>query len=410
MAFDHLVELLKEIRLADVVDIAVVTTLLYTAIALIRRTQAGFVAIGILMIGAVYVAARALDLRLTAWIFQGFFAVFLIILVVIFQEELRQLFERIAVWSFRRRRERPAPFEAADIVVKCVADFASSRIGALIVIPGKQPIQRHTRRGIELNGKLSEPLLKSIFDSHSPGHDGAIIVEDDRLSRFAVRLPLSNDFEQLRLVGTRHAAALGLAELSDALCVVVSEERGQVSVAHARRLRRLDSPQQLGVVMHDFLGDLYPARRERRMWLDLARENWVEKLASLVLVIGLWYLFIPGARPAAFTYQVPVNVANVPVGSVLDHVDPPEVTAVFTGLRRMFYLFDPKSLELTIDASLAKFGRRTFKVTPADIRYPNDLTLENIRPDQVKISLAPAPSAARADAGAEESSAERAVQ
>ena len=104
-----------------------------------------------------------------------------------------------------------------------------------LIAEGKDPIARHVMGGIELGGKISEPILKSIFDPHSPGHDGAVIVEHDQISLFAAHLPLSKDFQQLANVGTRHSAALGLAELSDALCIAVSEERGTISVARAGR-------------------------------------------------------------------------------------------------------------------------------------------------------------------------------
>src|SRR5215468_12435184 len=107
-----------------------VTTFFYSAIVLVRRTQARLVAIGILFLGALYIAARAFDLRLTTWLLQGFFAVFLVIIVVIFQEELRQLFERLALWGLRRRSAPQAP-TPVEMVVACAAEFARTRTGAL---------------------------------------------------------------------------------------------------------------------------------------------------------------------------------------------------------------------------------------------------------------------------------------
>src|SRR4029077_8268814 len=117
-------------------------------------------------------------------------------------------------------------------------------MGGRVVGEAKNPRARELRGGMELGGKLSEPLLKSIFDPHSPGHDGAVIVENDRISRFAAHLPLSNDFGQLAHVGTRHGAALGRAELSDALCIVVSEDRATISLPREARLRKIDNIQE----------------------------------------------------------------------------------------------------------------------------------------------------------------------
>jgi uncharacterized protein (TIGR00159 family) len=383
-------DLLLEIRIADVVDIAIVTTLLYSAIALVRRTQAVAVAVGILTLGVLYIAARLLDLRLTVWIFQGFFAVFLVILVVIFQEELRQLFERVALWSFARRNHDPAPADELEVLVKCAADFAEDRIGALLVLPGKRPISRHIQGGVELGGRVSEPLVKSLFDPHSPGHDGAAVVEQGRVTHFAVHLPLSTDFEQLARVGTRHSAALGLAELTDALCLVVSEERGEISVAREGRLRRRVSPHQLSVLLREFHAELHPPAGRRGPVWQLLRENWAEKLLSLFLVLGLWWMFVPGSRPATVAYEVPVEVANLPPDLQLESVEPRSVTLVFTGLRRAFYLFRPNRSTVTVDVSLARLGRRTFKISDDDVTYPKDLALQEVEPPQVKISVRPA--------------------
>src|SRR5215468_9877480 len=332
-----------------------VTTFFYSAIVLVRRTQARLVAIGILFLGALYIAARAFDLRLTTGLLQGFFAVFLVIVVVIFQEELRQLFERLALWGLRRRGREPSVSGTAEIVTRCAADFARRRVGALIVLVGQQPIARHIHGGVAVNGVLSEPLLQSIFEPHSPGHDGAVIVDRGTLTYFGAQLPLSTDFQQLKGVSTRHSAALGLSERSDALCIVVSEERGRISVAQQGTLRAVREPAELEASVREFLRATFPSKRERNMWWSLVRENWAEKIASLALVIGLWYLFVPGSRPVTVAFPIAVKVVNVPPGYVLERVEPSEVTAIFSGLRRAFYLFDPHRLDVTVDATLAKY-------------------------------------------------------
>jgi diadenylate cyclase len=378
---------LRELQAVDVIDIALVTAFFYSAIVLVRRTEARLVAIGILFLGALYLVARGLDLRLTTWLLQGFFAIFVVMVVIIFQEEIRQLFERLALWGLRRQRVPPAAETPAEVIVRAAADCARARIGALIVLAGRQPIARHLHGGVVLNGAVSEPLLKSLFDPHSPGHDGAIVIERGVVTRFAVQLPLSTDFRQLRAVGTRHSAALGLAERTDALCIVVSEERGQISVAQSGTLRALGSAAELERLVRGFLDAVFPPPSPRPVLWSLVRENWVEKIASLLLVIGLWYLFVPGSRPATVAYSLPVKIVNLPPGYVLERVDPPEVTAIFTGFRRAFYLFDPDRIDVTVDASLAKYGRRTFAIPAEQIRHPPEITVQDVRPEQVRISL-----------------------
>jgi diadenylate cyclase len=379
------------ITLPEIMDIIVVAMLLYTAIVWAQRTRAAFVVRGILILGVVYLIARYLELQMTAWIFQGFFAVFLIMIVVIFQEELRQMFERVAVWSLTRKRIPPLRSATVDILVRTLVDLAKAKVGALIIIRGNDPLERHITGGIVLDGKLSEPMLKSIFDPHSPGHDGAVIVEQDRVTRFAAHLPLSKNLRQLAHVGTRHSAALGLAELADALCLVVSEERGTVSIARDGRLRKLENMQELGTVIQDYLQEKFPRHKDHRFSLQFFRENWIEKAVAIALAIAFWYIFVPGSKTVEVSYNVPVVVENVPADLRVDDIRPKEIKATFSGPRRAFYLFDAKKIKVILDVSLAELGRRTFNISEQNIRYPKDLTLQDLSPSTVKLSVKKAP-------------------
>jgi DNA integrity scanning protein DisA with diadenylate cyclase activity len=181
-------------------------------------------------------------------------------------------------------------------LVRTVDDLAKEKTGALIVIRGNDPLERHMNGGIPLDGQLSEPLLRSIFDSHSPGHDGAVLIEQNRVTRFAVHLPLSKDLQQLAHVGTRHSAALGLAELADALCLVVSEERGTVSTAENGRLRKMDTLQELGAVIQRFLETKFPPEPQKAIPIQFFRRNWLAKLFSIILAVGFWYILCPGRK------------------------------------------------------------------------------------------------------------------
>jgi uncharacterized protein (TIGR00159 family) len=378
---------LDSVQLRDVVDVLLVTTLVYLGLVWLRRTRAYLVAVGLLILGGVYLLARTLDLRLTSWVFQGFFALFIVIVVVIFQEELRQLFERVAVLSLRRGRDRPGGAEPADILVECLTDLARRRIGALVVLPGAQPIDRHVRGGIELDGKLSTPVLTSIFDPHAPGHDGAVVVEGDRIRRFATHLPLSEDFQQLGRAGTRHSAALGLSEVTDALAIVVSEERGTISAAREGRLSRIEDAAMLRGVIAQFLRAGEKESERISLPRRLLLEHGLEKLTALLIVGGLWVAFVPGSRTVEVTYRVPVRVTHLPPDLTLDAIRPETVEVTLSGPRREFYLFNPRGLEVMIDASLADAGRRTFPLLEENVRHPPELSLEQIRPTLVRLDL-----------------------
>ncbi|MDX2171426.1 MAG: diadenylate cyclase [Deltaproteobacteria bacterium] len=396
---DPVLAQVRDLTLADGLDIALVTVFFYSAIVLVRRTQARLVAAGVLVLVGLYIVARALDLRLTTGLLQGFFAVFLIMLVVIFQEELRQAFERLALWGLRRKLDRVPSYGTAEVLVACAADFARDHIGALIVLAGRQPIDRHLHGGVPLGGAVSEPLLKSLFDRHSPGHDGAVIISKDRVERFSTHLPLSTDFQQLRGVGTRHCAGLGLAERTDALCLIVSEERGGIAVAQQGQLRHLSGAAELEGVLHAFQRAVAPPTSSRSLIASALLENWAEKIASLVLVVGLWMLFVPGSRPATEAFPINVKVVNVPPGYELESIEPEQVTAILTGQRRNFYLFDPGRVDVTVDATLARYGRRTFAVSENQITHPSELTVDDVEPESVRLRFRRANGAGAPDAG-----------
>lgn len=381
---------LRAITFSEVLDVILVAILLYTGIVWAQRTRAAFVVRGIAILGGIYLIARLLDLQMIAWILQGFFAIFLVMVVVIFQEELRQMFEWIAVWSLGRKRTPALRSTTAEILVRTIADLAKERIGALIVVRGNDPFERHITGGIPLDGRLSEPLLKSLFDVHSPGHDGAVLVERDRITRFAAHLPLSKDLAQLANLGTRHSAALGLTELADALCIVISEERGTISVARDARLRQMQDLQQLGNVIQNFLNDKFPRHEPgtaSAVWLQFFRKNWLAKALAVSLAIGFWYVFVPGSKIVQVIYTVPVSIQNLPSDLQIEEVQPAQVNVTFAGPRRAFYLFDARRITVNVDASLAELGRRTFTISERNIRHPTDVTVQELNPSTVRLSV-----------------------
>lgn len=282
---------LKTFGFSDFLDIALVAVLVYALLVWFKRTKTAFVAMGLLMLALVYTAARVMGMFMTVWIFQGFFAVLIIAIVVIFQEEVRHIFERIAVWGLKGGREEESAPREVEILVRTLSNFARERIGALIVLAGRDPVDRHTEGGWDLNGELSEALLESIFDSHSLGHDGAVIIDGGRVTRFGSHLPLSKDFAKVNNMGTRHSAALGLAERADALCLVVSEEKGTISWAHAGEIHQSEDLSGLQEAIESFLEEKAPKPAEQNV-IQFFRYNTREKAVALGLSVLMWLFFI----------------------------------------------------------------------------------------------------------------------
>ena len=354
--------------------------------------------LGLAFLGVFYhLIAQQFKLQLTTWIFQGFFAALVVVVVVVFQDDLRRLFEQIATFSLRRKAPRPDP-SSLGTLTRGLYQLAAKRRGALVVLPGREPIERHfLQHGVPLDAEISEELLDSLFDPGSAGHDGALVMQSNRIKEFGVHLPLSENRDELKGGGTRHAAALGLAERSDALCLVVSEERGTIGIATRGQLEILDNPDagKLANRIRSYLqrtGTQVNARRvEWRRW----GRRLVEGLLSFALALGAWLIFVPGATAEEAMLQVPVAVENMPEGYALKEINPPEVEIAVAGPRRAMFLASNADFEIVIDANLVRLGRRTFEVSAQSVRHATGLEIKSIKPDKVKLTVQKARGGAR---------------
>ena len=379
---------LLDIAPTDLVDIAVVGLLLWALVAWTRQVHTRMALLGLAFLSVFYLIAQQFKLQLTTWIFQGFFAALVVVVVVVFQDDLRRLFEQIATFSLRRKAPRPDP-SSLGTLTRGLYQLAAKRRGALVVLPGREPIERHfLQHGVPLDAEISEELLDSLFDPGSAGHDGALVMQNNRIKEFGVHLPLSENGDELKGGGTRHAAALGLAERSDALCLVVSEERGTIGIATRGQLEILDNPDagKLADRIRGYLqhrGTQVNARRERRRW----GRRLVEGLLSFALALGAWLAFVPGATLEEAVLQVSVAVENMPEGYALKDVKPPEVEIAVAGPRRDMFLASNADFEVVIDANLVRLGRRTFEVSDQSVRHATGLEVKSVKPDKVKLTV-----------------------
>lgn len=342
--------------------------------------------LGLAFLGIFYLVAQQFKLQLTAWIFQGFFAVLVIVVVVVFQDDLRRLFEQIAALGLRRKAPRPDRFSLGTLI-RGVHQLAAKKRGALVVVPGREPLERHLQGGVFLDAEISEELLDSLFDPGSAGHDGALVMHNNKIAYFGVHLPLSENRDELRGGSTRHAAALGLAERSDALCLVVSEERGTIGIAARGQLEVLDDPDDLLERIQDHLqhtGTEVKARRVEWRWLG---RRLLEGLLSFALALGAWLVLVPGSAVEEVVLQVPVDVENMPEGYALTDIKPPKVEVAVAGQRRDLLLASNADFQVVIDANLVKLGRRTFEVSAQSVRHATGLEVKSIEPEKVKLTV-----------------------
>ncbi len=379
-------DLAKEVGIAGLVDIALMSALVYGGLVWLRRSRIANALRGALIIGGVYLVARQFNLALTAWALEAFFVVLLAAAIVIFRDELRGAVERVASWSRRGKgRRRPKPEKArqmVDVLAATLVDLARARMGALVVLPGRDSIGAHLEGGVALNGELSEPLLKSIFDPSSIGHDGAVVLDRGRVRRFSAHLPLSHNFELLGHRGTRHAAALGLSERTDAMCVVVSEERGEVSIAYEGRLERAAGLEELVGRLRGFVGE--PAAPSSS-WLGLLRRDYAAKALAVAIAVLLWIVLVHGSAMTQRSFAIPIEYTSLKPEHTVHSIIPAELNATFTGARRDFYFVSRRSLKAMVSLEGVHAGTTGVAVPKSAISFPSSLTLDSVQPSHVAV-------------------------
>lgn len=379
-----------DLRLVDVLDIAIVAGLCWLAIVWIRAARARVALGGIAAMAALFWSASALDLRLLTTLLQGFIALSALVLVVVFQDDLRRFFESITLFAMRNSSPRPSGDVLDELGSLCFS-LASDYVGALFVLPGRESIDRLLDGGTYLEGRVSTALLRSLLDPGTPGHDGAIVIRGGKVSRFGAHLPLSTEWAEIGGGGTRHAAGLGLAERSDALCLVVSEERGEVSVAHRGRLVVMQNESALREKIDRFLRKT--ARRRNDSWWQSQRAamrlHWREGLVAVVVAMGLWLHLVPGATLDRSAKALPVVIENLPDGFQVSAIDPPEIEVVFEGRTRDLVLAGADELTIRVDGDLARLGRRTFAIAENQVEHPPELAVVEIAEARVRLDLEP---------------------
>lgn len=385
-----------EIGLSGFLDILFMWFVVYALLVWSKKTRAASVLTGILIVAGIYLVARQLNMVLAAGLLEKFFDIILIALIVIFQEELRHLFEQIAVWSLRRRIGRKKfqglSREEVDILVRTLTDLAKDRVGALIVIRGKDLIVRHLEGGIDLGGQLSESLLKSLFDTSSPGHDGAVIIQGNKIIRFSTHLPLSKNLDKILQSGTRHAAALGLSELSDALCLVVSEERGTISIARYGHIESVSDSKKLESVIRGFYDEIHPPMKVTQ-WEGFLSKNTFEKITGLLLACVIWFVLVYGAKQTYRTFTVPVSYPPLQAGFTIAEVNPEKVYVTLGGPRNSFFFLSPQKIKFEAKPDL-KLGLQKVRIYPSDFEFPKNLSMEVLAPQEIQFRIAEAAAAA----------------
>lgn len=255
--------LTHRIRITDLVDILIVAVIIYELLLLTRHTRGSALLKGLFLLLLIALLSNLLGLVSLNWLLTAILQNGAIVLVVLFQPEFRKALERMGRSKVFQKGTKKSLNEERDLIIseiiQTIMDLSKRRVGALIVFEQQTGLQDVVETGTRLNAEISAPLLENIFEPNTPLHDGAVVIRDNEVMAAACILPLAEASGVSRELGTRHRAAIGITENTDAIVLVVSEETGIVSLARDGRLTRPLTVKSL----EEILNEIYTARESR---------------------------------------------------------------------------------------------------------------------------------------------------
>ncbi|MFP5212280.1 MAG: diadenylate cyclase [Acidobacteriota bacterium] len=378
------INFLSTIRWQDLVDIIINSYILFRVYVLFQGTNAFRVLVGITSLWILQEVAASIGLILTSWAIRGITTAAAIIIVVVFRNEIRSALQvrnlKTFLWG-SPNREQATPVE---IISESLFQLGKKRIGALLVFPGKEDLTEVIHGGISWQGMISQEMLGSIFWPKNPVHDGAVIVQGNRIVEVGVLLPLSQRQDLPTFYGTRHRAAAGLAERTDALVVAVSEERGRVTVAKDNWIKPIAQPEELSQILrkHLNLTDSTAAGQNRRERLKLT----LAAVLSLLIMTGTWFGFTR-SQDTIIALNVPIEYTNRPLNYEILDTSTDEARLQLYGSNALIKSLRTGQAQVRIDLSKATEGRNVFAITQDNIVLPPGVFLNKVQPSTIDVTL-----------------------
>ena len=374
---------ISTIRWQDLVDICVNSYILFRFYVLFRGTNVFRVLIGMTVLWFLQRIAISLGLIVTSWVVQGIVAAAAIIIIVVFRNEIRRVLQaknlKSILWGFSYK----SAITPTEIIADSVFEMAQRKCGALIVFPGKEDLSDVVRGGTPWRGLITKEMITSIFWPDNPVHDGAAIVTGDQIRVVGAILPLSDRDDLASYYGTRHRAALGLAETTDALVIVVSEERGDILVAKGNRLREIKQKRTLEQNIQEHVGTAAVKKgavKKERLEITAAA------LLSIVFITGIWFSVSRG-QDTLVSLDIPVDYINRKPGTEIFDTSVKSVSLVLSGSGALVKSITPDQVGVRLDLSKSAIGPNSLSITSENISLPPGIILREVTPNEIEVLI-----------------------
>jgi len=377
-------KLLAIIRWQDVLDILLNSYILFRLYIILRGTRLFLVVVFIFVLLIVQQIVSISSMILTHTVLQGIAALTAIGVLIVFRYEIRSLFQAKGIKDILWHVSTKPIVTPVEIIAGSVYQLARKRIGALIVLPGRQPVDAAIQNSVSWNGEVSREMIESIFWPDNPVHDGAAVIQGNQINRVAAILPLTERSDLPMRFGTRHRAAIGLTERSDALVLVVSEERGEVSLAHMGQVETVQDAAQLEKRLRQHTG---MASDSGRRAVNDRRSAAIAFGLSLLVVSSVWYSYSLGFVRSLTTVEVPIEFVKRDARLEIIESSSTSVRIQLSGSLQLINRLDPSQIKVRFDLSKAVAGRNSLTITEDDIILPPGASLKKVEPSSIDIMV-----------------------
>ncbi len=380
--------MLSVVRWQIIADFLALAVAFYALLRWARSARAMRLALGIVGLHALSLLAQRLDLVVTSWVLDASAILAILVLLLVFQPELRRAFMRLD--STLKYWPRPAVvgIQSTRAIANAAFGLARCHVGALLVITRRDSIIELLEGGVAIGATVSSELLDAIFQKLSPLHDGAAIIGGDRLVRANAVLPLTQRRDVPTFYGTRHRAAIGLAERCDALVIAVSEERAEVSLMDDGRIRHMANPEQFEATLKGLLSptqESIGAHLHRIFFANLGL-----KFAALGLAGVIWGMSFLASGTTIRTVTVPIEFSNVPPGmEVVSRSDTLEIQ-----VQGRPWIMDSVSLDRLVgrfNLGDSHSGWHTLRFQPNSLDLPPGIAVDRVIPETIRVQVVPSP-------------------
>ncbi|MBF0378271.1 MAG: DNA integrity scanning protein DisA nucleotide-binding domain protein [Desulfamplus sp.] len=381
----NLLDFLSSLRWQDLVDILINSYILFRLYVLFRGSRLIRIVPVVSLLWVLNIMALYMGLVVTTWAIQGIITAAAIILIIVFRDEIASVFQTKNLTSFVWGFPNTKISTPIEIIILSAFELGKRKVGALLVIPGKQSIDEIVQGGIPWDGVISEQMIFSIFWDKNPVHDGAALIYGDRITDVSVLLPLSKRTDLPSRYGTRHRAAIGLCESCDSLVIVISEERGHVTAVKGSEIRHVKKAEELQEILIRHTGQ---TKKDKGIpkWREVS-EFAVAAFACFILITGLWFGLSRG-KETLKTINVPVEYTDIKPGFDIIEASTNTVDLHLSGSMPLLKSLKPENVKVLLKLGSAYAGHNSVNISLDNIILPPGVNLKKVEPKTVEIVMA----------------------